>query len=112
LNDAQWKDIIDVNLTGTANTVRAVVNHMIPRKSGRIIIIASGQGRHGFKDGSAYSASKWAVIGLMKSVAIELGEYQIKVNTVDPGLTDTHMTRNPGRWKEAPKEAGKPVQGE
>jgi len=112
MTDRQWKDIIDVNLTGTANTLRAVIPQMIPRKSGRIIIIASGQGRHGFRDGSAYSASKWGVIGLMKSVALELGEHQITVNTVEPGLTDTYMTRNPGRWKEALKEAGKPVQGE
>ena len=112
MTDQQWKDIIDVNLTGTANAMRVVIPKMISRKSGRIIIIASGQGRHGFKDGSAYCASKWGVIGLMKSAALELGEHQITVNTVEPGLVDTYMTRNPGRWKEALKEAGKPVQGE
>ncbi len=109
MNDRQWKDVIDVNLTGTANTMRAVIPHMISRKAGRIILIASGQGRHGMKDGSAYSASKWGIIGLMKSAALELGEYQITVNTVEPGLVDTPMTRNPGRWKEALKEAGKPA---
>lgn len=112
LNDQQWRDVIDVNLNGSANTIRAVVNHMIPRKTGRIILIASGQGRHGFKNGSAYSASKWGVIGLMKSAALELGEHQITVNCVEPGLVDTAMTRNPGRWNEALKEAGKPVEGE
>ncbi len=112
LNDQQWRDVIDVNLNGTANTIRAVVNHMIPRKSGRIILIASGQGRHGFKNGSAYSASKWGVIGLMKSAALELGEHQITVNCVEPGLVDTAMTRNPGRWNEALKEAGKSAEGE
>ena len=109
MTDRQWKDVIDVNLTGTANTIRAVLPYMIPKKSGRIILIASGQGRHGFKDGSAYAASKWGIIGLMKSAALELGEYQITVNTVEPGLVDTAMTRNPGRWKEALKEAGKPA---
>ncbi len=107
MTDQQWKDVIDVNLTGTANTVRAVVPHMIPRKYGRIILVASGQGRHGMADGSAYSASKWGMIGLMKSAALELGKYEITVNTLEPGLVDTHMTRNPGRWKEALKEAGK-----
>ena len=45
----------------------------------------------------------------MKSAALELGEHQITVNCVEPGLTDTPMTRNPGRWKETLKEAGKPV---
>ncbi len=43
----------------------------------------------------------------MKSAALELGEHQITVNTVEPGLVDTPLTRNPGRWKEALKEAGK-----
>jgi SDR family mycofactocin-dependent oxidoreductase len=109
MTDRQWKDVIDVNLTGTANTIRAFVPYMILKKSGRIILIASGQGRHGMRDGSAYSASKWGVIGLLKSVALELGEHQITINTVEPGLVDTAMTRNPGRWKEALKEAGKPV---
>jgi len=109
MTDKQWKDVIDVNLTGTVNTVRAVVNYMIPKNYGRIILIASGQGRHGFADGSAYSASKWGVIGFMKSAALELGQYQITVNTVEPGLVDTNMTRNPGRWKEALKAAGKPA---
>ena len=80
---------------------------MIPHKNGRIILIASGQGRHGFKNGASYSASKWGIIGLMKSAALELGEHQITVNTVEPGLVDTPLTRNPGRWKEALKEAGK-----
>ncbi len=107
MTDANWKDVIDVNLTGCANTIRAVVPLMIPRKTGRIVLISSGQGRHGFKNGSAYSASKWGIIGLMKSAALELGEHQITVNTVEPGLVDTDMTRNPGRWKETLKEAGK-----
>jgi NAD(P)-dependent dehydrogenase (short-subunit alcohol dehydrogenase family) len=52
-----------------ANAMRAALPHMLSRKYGRIVIIASGQGRHGFKNGSAYSASKWVLIGLMKSVA-------------------------------------------
>lgn len=111
MTDANWQDVINVNLTGCANTIRAVIPHMIPRKTGRIILISSGQGRHGFKNGSAYSASKWGIIGLMKSAALELGEHQITVNSVEPGLVDTAMTRNPGRWKEALKEAGKPVEG-
>jgi NAD(P)-dependent dehydrogenase (short-subunit alcohol dehydrogenase family) len=105
--DENWKNVIDVNLNGTANTLRAVIPHMLSRKYGRIVIIASSQGRHGFKNGSAYSASKWGVIGLMKSAAWELGKEGITVNCVEPGLTDTPLTRNPGRWKEALKESGK-----
>jgi NAD(P)-dependent dehydrogenase (short-subunit alcohol dehydrogenase family) len=112
MTDAQWKDVIEVNLNGTFNTVRSVVNYMIPRNYGRIILIASGQGKHGFKNGSAYAASKWGVIGFMKSIALELAEYQITVNTVEPGLIDTAMTRNAGRWNLALKEAGKQPEGE
>src|SRR5438270_2918811 len=74
MSDENWKNVIDVNLSGTANTLRAVIPHMLSRKWGRIVIIASSQGRHGFKNGSAYSASKWGVIGLMKSAAWELGK--------------------------------------
>ncbi|MBA3833374.1 MAG: SDR family NAD(P)-dependent oxidoreductase [Chthoniobacterales bacterium] len=107
MSDENWKNVIDVNLNGTANTLRAVLPHMLSRKYGRIVIIASGQGRHGFKNGSAYAASKWGVIGLMKSVAWEVGKEGITVNCVEPGLVDTALTRNPGRWKEALKEGGK-----
>ncbi len=107
MSDENWKNVVDVNLNGTANTLRAVLPHMLGRKYGRIVIIASGQGRHGFKNGSAYSASKWGVIGLMKSVAWEVGKDGITINCVEPGLVDTPLTRNPGRWKEALKEAGK-----
>lgn len=109
--DANWKNVIDVNLTGTANTLRAVLPHMIEHKFGRIVIIASGQGRHGFKNGSAYSASKWGVIGLMKSAAWEVAKNGVTINCVEPGLVDTPLTRNPGRWKEALKEAGKEPKG-
>jgi NAD(P)-dependent dehydrogenase (short-subunit alcohol dehydrogenase family) len=107
ISDENWKNVIDVNLTGTANTLRAVLPHMLERQFGRIVIIASGQGRHGFREGSAYSASKWGVIGLMKSAAWEVAKNGVTINCVEPGLVDTPMTRNPGRWKEALKEAGK-----
>lgn len=106
-----WKDLIDVNLNGTFITIKAVINEMKARKAGRIIIISSGQGRHGFKDGSAYSASKWAVMGLMKSLALEVAGDNITVNTVEPGLVDTPLTRNPGRWKLVLEEAGRPTEG-
>jgi NAD(P)-dependent dehydrogenase (short-subunit alcohol dehydrogenase family) len=112
MSDSQWKDIIEVNVNGTYNSVKAVINQMIAQKNGRIILIASGQGKHGFKNASSYSASKWAVIGLMKSLALELAEHNITVNTVEPGLVDTAMTRNAGRWNLALQEGGKQPQGD
>ena len=90
--DADWQDTIDVNLTGTCNAIRAVAPLLVRQGGGRIIVTSSTQGRHGTKYGAAYSASKWGIIGLMKSAALELGEHRITVNAVIPGLIDTALT--------------------
>src|SRR5271163_2999134 len=99
--DADWQDTIDVNLTGTCNAIRAVAPHLVRNGGGRIIVTSSTQGRHGTKFGAAYSASKWGIIGLMKSVALELGEHKITVNAVIPGLIDTPLTRHRQRYEQA-----------
>ena len=102
MEDHDWDDVITNNLTGSCNTLRAFAPVMVQQgKGGRIIFIASMQGRYGTKNGAAYSASKWGIIGLMKSAALELGKYKITVNTIEPGLIDTAMTRNDKRWSEA-----------
>ncbi len=101
MEDSDWRDVIDNNLNGTANTIRAFAPKMVPRKYGRIIVVSSMQGRHGTKDASSYSASKWGILGLMKSAALELGQYKITVNAVIPGLVDTALTRYPKRYSEA-----------
>ena len=99
--DADWHDQIDVNLTGTMNVIRAVTPHIVERGGGRIIITSSTQGQHGTKWGSAYSATKWGLIGLMKSAALEFGEHKITVNCVVPGLIDTPLTRHRERYAQA-----------
>jgi NAD(P)-dependent dehydrogenase (short-subunit alcohol dehydrogenase family) len=101
MEDADWHDIIDNNLNGTANTVRAFAPALVRRGAGRLILVSSMQGRYGTKNGSAYSASKWGIIGLMKSAALELGKHKITVNTIEPGLIDTPLTRNDKRWSMA-----------
>lgn len=106
-SEEDWRNVIDINVNGTANTVRAALPHMLSRKYGRIVILSSGQGKHGFKDGAAYSASKWALIGLMKSVAWEVGKNGITLNCVEPRLVNTPLARNPGRWRELIRNAGK-----
>ncbi len=84
MEDADWHDQIDVNLTGTANSIRAFAPLIVKRGGGRIVVTSSTQGRHGAKEGAAYSASKWGIIGLMKSAALEFGAHQITVNAVIP----------------------------
>ena len=67
-----------------------------------MILVSSMQGRYGTKNGAAYSASKWGIIGLMKSAALELGKHKITVNcNIEPGLIDTPLTRNDKRWSMA-----------
>ena len=101
MEDKDWDDQIAINLTGTAKLIRAAAPLMARRGGGRIILTSSTQGQHGMRDGSAYSASKWGLFGLMKSAALELAEHSITVNAVIPGLIDTPLTRNYARYAQA-----------
>jgi NAD(P)-dependent dehydrogenase (short-subunit alcohol dehydrogenase family) len=111
MEDSDWRDVIDNNLNGTANTIRAFAPRMVARRHGRIIVLSSMQGKHGTKDASSYSASKWGILGLMKSAALELGEYNITVNALIPGLVDTALTRYDRRLSESMGETGRKPQG-
>lgn len=101
MSDQLWHDQIDINLSGTANALRAAAPLLVPARRGRIVVTSSTQGQHGTLDGSAYSASKWGPIGLMKSAALELGRYGITVNAVIPGLIDMALTRHEDRYAPA-----------
>ena len=106
MEDSDWRDVIDNNLNGTANTVRAFAPKLVKNNYGRMILLSSMQGRHGTKDGSSYSASKWGILGLMKSAALEFGQYGITVNALLPGLVDTPLTRYEKRLTESMSETG------
>ncbi len=110
--DADWHTQIDVNLSGTANMLRIFAPMLVARGGGRIIVTSSTQGRHGTKFGAAYSASKWGLIGLVKSAALELGTYGVTVNCVIPGLIDTPLTRHEQRYQQALQTAGKTPTGD
>ena len=112
MEDPDWHDQIDINLTGTMNVIRAFIPQLVTRGGGRIIVTSSTQGQHGTKNGSAYSASKWGIIGLMKSAALELGEHAITVNALIPGLIDTVLTRHEDRYAQALQVAGKTPTGD
>lgn len=111
MEDPDWHIQIDVNLSGTANAIRAFAPAMVRQGSGRIIVTSSTQGRHGTMHGAAYSASKWGIIGLMKSAALELGKYGITVNALIPGLIDTELTRHEERYAQALEVSGKTPSG-
>lgn len=106
MEDSDWRDVIDNNLNGTANTIRAFAPKLVSRGKGRIIVLSSMQGKHGTKDAASYSASKWGILGLMKSAALELGQYDITVNALIPGLVDTPLTRYEARLIESMSETG------
>ena len=112
MSDQLWHDQIDINLTGTANVLRVAAPVLVERGGGRIIVTSSTQGQHGTLDGSAYSASKWGLIGLMKSAALELGRHGITVNAVVPGLIDTALTRHEDRYAQMIRAAGDEPSGD
>ncbi len=111
MEDADWQITIDVNLTGTANALRAFAPYMVKRGGGRIIMTSSTQGQHGTKYGAAYSAAKWGIIGLMKSAALELGPNKITVNALIPGLIDTPLTRHEERYAQVLEDGGRTPEG-
>ncbi|NOG69840.1 SDR family NAD(P)-dependent oxidoreductase [Roseicella sp. DB1501] len=106
MQDADWRDVIDNNLNGSANTLRAFAPGMVRQKGGRIILLSSMQGKHGTRNAASYSASKWGILGLMKSAAMELGEHGITVNALLPGLVDTPLTRYETRLRNSMAEQG------
>lgn len=94
ITDNQFKTVIDVNLVGAANTLRAAIPHLTEQKSGRIILVSSGAGRMGMPGLAHYSASKWGMFGLMKSAALEIADSSVTVNIVAPGPVETPMADN------------------
>ncbi len=92
--DDHWWDVIRTNVGSVTNTCRALLPMMISKKAGRIINITSLSGQKGNAGQSAYSASKAAVVTFSRSLAKEVGRFNITVNCISPGLIDTDMTRD------------------
>ena len=91
MTEEQWDSVIEVNLKGYFNFLRAAVPHFKEAKRGAIVNVTSINGLRGKFGQSNYAASKAGIVGLTKSAARELGKYGIRVNAVAPGLIETEM---------------------
>lgn len=93
MTEEQWDSVININLKGYFNYIRAVSPVFREQKSGKIVNITSINGLRGKFGQANYSASKAGIIGLTKTVAKELGKYSVNVNAVAPGLIETDMMK-------------------
>jgi SDR family mycofactocin-dependent oxidoreductase len=94
-----WREMIDINLTGAWHAVKAAVPTLIEQNhGGSVVFIGSTEALKGAENMSSYAASKHAITGLMTCLARELGQYNIRVNSVNPTCVDTNMIQNPYVW--------------
>jgi len=108
-----WDLVLDVNLKGTFLMSRAVIPHMVARRSGRIVNLASVAGKRGTARRGAYTASKFGVIGLTQVMAQELAAHGVTVNAICPGSVDTSRRESTSRRERAlaERDPGAPVMG-
>jgi (+)-trans-carveol dehydrogenase len=100
MSQDNWKHTIDINLTGLWNTARAAIPHLIAGgRGGAIVLTSSVGGMHAMPNMSHYISAKHGVIGLMRSLAVELGQHHIRVNSVLPTNVNTPMFMNEGTFK-------------
>lgn len=92
MSEADFAEVVDVNLTGTFRCVKRVIKPMVRAKAGRIILISSVVGLYGSPGQINYSSSKAALVGMARSITRELGSRGITANVVAPGFIETAMT--------------------
>ncbi len=99
MSDQTWKDMIDVNLTGVFNTVRFAIPHMMERRSGSLILTSSTCGVKALGWMGHYNAAKHGVMGLTRSLALDLGPYFVRANAVLPSTVNTPMIHNEASYR-------------
>jgi NAD(P)-dependent dehydrogenase (short-subunit alcohol dehydrogenase family) len=93
-DDELWERMLRVNATGVFRLCRALVPKMVAAGWGRVVVVASNAGLTGYAYTSAYCASKHAVIGMMRAIALEIAKSPVTINAVCPGWTETKMAED------------------
>ncbi|MEA3554853.1 MAG: SDR family NAD(P)-dependent oxidoreductase [Campylobacterota bacterium] len=104
MDDDDWEDVIDINLNANFYITKLIAKNMIRAKKGSIVNVASISGICGNSGQANYSASKGGVIAFTKTLAIELGRYNIRVNALAPGIIESEMIQNLPNEKELKKQ--------
>jgi SDR family mycofactocin-dependent oxidoreductase len=99
LTDAQWQDMIDVNLTGVWHAAKAAIPHLRAAGGGSIILTSSTAGLQALPNTGHYNSAKHGVVGLMRTLALELAADMIRVNSVHPTAVDTDMIQNSATYE-------------
>jgi 3-oxoacyl-[acyl-carrier protein] reductase len=109
MTEAQWDEVLNVNLKGTFLCTQAVVQRMVEQgRGGAVINLASGAAFRSSPRGVHYVASKAGIVGLTRAAALELASYRVRVNAIAPGITDTAQPRY-GMSEEELQAAGRQV---
>jgi NADP-dependent 3-hydroxy acid dehydrogenase YdfG len=112
MTELQWKEVIDINLTGVFNSVKASVD-ALKRSKGYFFSIASLAGTNFFAKGAAYNASKFGLVGFTQAVMMDLRQHGVKATTIMPGSVSTYFNGNvpaeKDAWKIQPEDIGQLV---
>ncbi|WNL33861.1 SDR family oxidoreductase [Arcobacter cryaerophilus gv. pseudocryaerophilus] len=103
MSDDEWEDVINTNLNGNFYITKIISKNMMMNKRGSIVNIASISGVSGNAGQANYSASKGAIIALTKTLCLELGRYNIRVNALAPAIIESEMTKDIPNLKEMKK---------
>jgi SDR family mycofactocin-dependent oxidoreductase len=100
LSERAWQDMIDINLTGAWHTAKVAIPHLIDgRRGGSITLTGSAAALQGYPNIAHYVAAKHGLVGLMRSLALELARHSIRVNSIHPTQVNTAMTINPSTFR-------------
>ena len=110
LTEQAWRDMIDTNLTGVWHTAKAGIGHLIAGgRGGSIVLTSSAAGLMAYPNAAHYVAAKHGVVGLMRTLALELAPHMIRVNSIHPTQVNTDMVMNEATWKLFSPDNDKPT---